>query len=115
MQKLFPEGSKELADTYSNLITIYFHLRDKVAVTVLIEKEMNILTKFYGENHPRVLKKRQHYKTILSQLSTWSSSNTSPTTTTTPTTTSSSTTTSHLASSPKKIRTLSVPTPKYNQ
>lgn len=113
MQKLYPEGSQELAPTYANLITIYLRLRDKVSATVLIEKEMNILKKVYGENHLHVQRKRQHYNNILSQLSNRSGSVGESGNISSPTTTSGS----HSASgqSPKRARTLSVPLPKYQQ
>jgi len=112
MQKLYPEGSQELAHTYSNLITIYLRLRDNVAATVLIEKEMNILKKIYGENHPQVLKKRRQYDNILAQLSNRpgshvsSSNSPSQSTTTTP---------GGSLRTPPRQRTLSVPLPKYQQ
>jgi hypothetical protein len=113
MQQLYPEGSQELAPTYSNLITIYLRLRDNVSATVLIEKEMNILKRVYGENHPHVLRKRQQYNNILAQLSNRSGNVGASGNITSPTTTSSSQSSS--VHSPKRARTLSVPLPKYQQ
>jgi len=69
MYKHYGEGARELAETYGNLATIYLRLKDRSSAIICIEKELKILARQYGENHVKVVRKRQQYSTVLNQLS----------------------------------------------